>query len=571
MARMMPPYCPSDASPGEKDLFRLLAQHDETDDWIVLHSLAIASHTRQVEGEADFVVIVPNRGILVIEVKAHLSIKCTPDGMWKLGSQAPTPRSPFKQAAEAMHSIRAYLLKQGVSLRSVPILNVVWFTHLRARAQIPSSPEWHPWQLLDSEDMRRGVPAAVLRAFSHGTMHLNSKVPFFAESSRPDAGTALRIANVLRPRFETAVVAGDVRRARQAQLVAFIDEQYDALDNMQHNSKVLFTGPAGSGKTWLAMEAARREVAEGRTGRLLCYNRLLGQHLSAQLGEYPGLRVSTFHQELLRLTGAALPSGANDRFWDHDLPCRATDVLLDGLNSEEGEFLIIDEAQDLARPEFLDILELLVQGGFAEGRVRVFGDFERQAIYGSGGGPDIFRARIPGLASYQLTVNCRNLPRIGAAVERLSHLVPGYRRFRRPDDGADPEFIPVLLGVDQSMALSQVVQQLQDEGYQLDEIVILSPLRNESAAERVTDPRLRQILRPAAEATPLPGKLRYTTISAFKGLESPAVILTDLDARGSSSFEAILYVGLTRATDRLFALIDPETFRKLNGGSRERS
>ena len=32
-----------------------------TEGWIVLHSLAIAEHVRQVEGEADFVVIVPHQ------------------------------------------------------------------------------------------------------------------------------------------------------------------------------------------------------------------------------------------------------------------------------------------------------------------------------------------------------------------------------------------------------------------------------------------------------------------------------------------------------------------------------
>jgi hypothetical protein len=50
---MMPPYCPGEAPPGERALFDALANSPETDRWIVLHSLAIASHVRQVKGEAD--------------------------------------------------------------------------------------------------------------------------------------------------------------------------------------------------------------------------------------------------------------------------------------------------------------------------------------------------------------------------------------------------------------------------------------------------------------------------------------------------------------------------------------
>lgn len=42
--------------------------------WTVLHSLGIAQHERQVEGEADFVIVAPDAGLLVIEVKSHLSV-----------------------------------------------------------------------------------------------------------------------------------------------------------------------------------------------------------------------------------------------------------------------------------------------------------------------------------------------------------------------------------------------------------------------------------------------------------------------------------------------------------------
>ena len=117
MARMMPPYCPTSAPPGERALFEALATGPATGDWIVLHSLCIASHVRQVQGEADFVVIVPGHGIVVVEVKSHLSVDRLADGRWKLGSHPPTSRSPFQQASDAMHSIRHYLAGAD---RSVP-------------------------------------------------------------------------------------------------------------------------------------------------------------------------------------------------------------------------------------------------------------------------------------------------------------------------------------------------------------------------------------------------------------------------------------------------------------------
>lgn len=567
MARMMPPYCPQDAPPGERALFEVLAHSPETDGWTVLHSLAIASHVRQVKGEADFVAIIPNHGVLVIEVKSHLSVERLRDGRWKLGSQRPTSRGPFQQANECMHSIRQYLMSRQVNLRSIPVIDAVWFTQVRARTMLPQSPEWHSWQLLDSEDVRDGAAAAILRTLAAGSEHLKSRIVGFAHDAMgPTEADADRIAVILRPKFEAAIVPGDIRQARVAQLAAFIEEQYDALDNMQHNRAVLFTGPAGTGKTWLAMEAARREIELGRTGRLLCFNRLLGQRLRHDLASIGGLCVSTFHQEALRISGRQAPAEAGQWFWDEQLPELTIEALLDHGEHEVADFLIVDEIQDLAREPFLDVLDLLVRDGLEGGRVLLFGDFERQVIYENGDGRALLADRIPGLSSFAQTVNCRNLPRIGTVVKKLTHLMPGYRRFRRQDDGVDPEFIPIPRGRDQSAELADAVRMLRGDGYGLDEIAVLSPLRHGSTSETTTDPWLRQILRPADGQAPQPGQLRFSTIHSFKGLDAPAVIITDLGDT-APKFESLLYIGMTRATDRLTVLIETQTLRRAFGGN----
>lgn len=565
MARMMPPYCPESAPPGERALFEALATHRETGGWIVLHSLAIAEHTRHVQGEADFVVIVPGHGILVIEVKSHRSVARTSEGHWRLGAQAPTSRSPFQQASEAMHSVREYLVKKHVDLYSIPLLHVVWFTHVRARSMFPDSPEWHDWGLLDQEDMQ--TPArAILRALAAGTAHLRRRLAGFGGSTGPDAAAAARIASVLRPRFELATMPGDLRRHREMQLVAFIDEQYDALDAMSGNRAVLFTGPAGSGKTLLALEAARRETAVGRQGLLLCFNQLLGRTLREQTSGLKGLHTATFHQQLLRLAGVQAPQNPAAEFWNSELPELAADVLLDR-GELEVDFLVVDELQDLAREPFLDVLELLVKGGLTQGRLLLFGDFERQAIFECADGRDLLNVRIPGLATFGLTVNCRNLPRIGTVVTAVSRMVPGYRRFRRPDDGVDPAVVAYASGSDQSLLLADAVRTLREDGYELNEIVVLSPLRNGSTAELTTDPWLRQVLQRADGRGAPSGRLRYSTIHAFKGLEAPAIILTDLDERLVPNFAALLYVGMTRATDRLTVIIEIGTLRTAFGGT----
>lgn len=560
MARMIPAYFPLDSAPGEKLLYKELAESTETKDWIALHSVGIADHVKKPEGEADFVIIVPERGVLVLEVKSHLTVDFR-DGIWRLGNDAPTARGPFKQASEAKHSLRNYLQRKKVDLRSLPVISAVWFTSVRARTMLGESPEWHGWEVLDSESLKGGVASAILRTLKEGTAHLEATFPGFSYGGvGPDTATAERISLLLRPRFEIGVVGGDMRRAREDQLVHFIEEQYAALDSMAENRAVLFTGPAGSGKTFLAMEAARREAAMGNQGRLICFNSLLGKQISADMSGYEQLTVGTLHQQMLAIARIQPPSKPAPEFWSNELPDLALERLVEE-SQGQADFLIIDEIQDILAEPYLDVLDLMVKGGLSGGRVLLFGDFERQAIYDDGDGRELLRRRMPNLPSSKLVVNCRNLPRIGHIVNHFSGLKPGYQKFRRDDDGSNPGWSAYKAGGDQTPKLLDAIRKLRADNYELHEIVVLSPLGANSVAATTADSWLRQVLRPADGRSRKRGVLHYSTIQSFKGLDAPAVVVTDLDRNVVPKFESVMYVGLTRATDRLHGLIEEDTLR----------
>ena len=554
MARMIPPLISMDAAPGERLVFQRLATDPATDSWVVLHSQDLADHVRQVQGEADFVVVAPGHGVAVIEVKSHTRIARRPDGQWLLGAMPPTARSPFRQANDAMHSIKEYLHRRSVDLRGVPVVSAVWFTHVRARAELPPDPEWQPWQVLDLDDLQSGAGRALLRLLASGRQHLASRIPSMATAAGPSAAVAATVISTLRPRFELGAGSANLRRARDSQLFTFLEEQYDALDAMENNRRVLFTGPAGSGKTFLALEAARREASTGRSGWFICFNRALGAYLRDRSTDAPGLDTGTLHATLLRLTGKEPPADAGRAFWHAELIDAGIERLLEGDLARE--YLIVDEAQDLTASPYLDVLDLMVDGGLAGGRCLIFGDFERQALYGLDDGRRELVERMPGLPTFSLTANCRNLPRIGAAVEVLSGMDPGYRKFRRPDDGTLPRYYWYSDPCEQEQLLVQAVRDLRGEGYDLDDIAILSAKRRDSAAARCPDRWLRSLL--VETERPVRGKVRCSTVHAFKGLEAPAVIVTDVDEPAFPGFEALLYVALTRPTDRLSVLASRE-------------
>ena len=131
--KLIPNICIS-KSEGEKKLFYKLQSGDCLNGAVALHSLNLASHVSKAEGEADFVLLIPGKGILVIEVKDHERVKFE-DGKWILGNDKPKVGGPVKQAREAMYSLLEYIKTNLPAASLVPVTFLVWFTNTNINLQ----------------------------------------------------------------------------------------------------------------------------------------------------------------------------------------------------------------------------------------------------------------------------------------------------------------------------------------------------------------------------------------------------------------------------------------------------
>lgn len=561
MARMIPPAVhEATASPGEHEIFRRLRDDPGTQDWIVLHSLDIAHHRRQVSGEADFVIIVPGKGVLCLEVKACRHVR-RENGLWFYGDAAhPDSRGPFKQASGAMHSIRQHLLSRAPALAPVLFWSAVIFPYLNFSIR---ADEWHSWQVIDAGQFRTRPIARIVEGVLDRARNFLSQHPaakwFDAQSLVPTLEQGRAIADLLRPSFEFFESPKSREHRLQEQLRFYTSEQFTALDAMEVNRRVVFCGPAGTGKTVLAVEAARRSAAAGR--RVLCvsFNRLLGHWLEEQTADLgSGVVCSTLHRYMLNV----VPSCAirqDAEFWQTDLPLQATEYLLDHPDEATSfDELIVDEAQDLMREEYLDFLDLCLRGGLTSGRWRFFGDFEKQAIYSAARIPlDTFLdAQGKGAPVYSLRTNCRNTPHVAELVHLLAGLTPGYTRVLRPDDRIEPELFYYTSPDDQRKLLVSCLERLYSGGYAGREIVILSPnAEGTCTSAAVTQAPWKERVRPIEASGS--GHIGYCTIHAYKGLEAPVIIVTDIDHIDEGS-QALFYVAITRAVDRLVLLLSED-------------
>ena len=560
MARMIPPrILPDCSSSGEREIFRRLKDDPETSDWIVLHSFDVAEHVTSIAGEIDFVAIVPGKGVLCVEVKGCTSLR-RHDGLWYYG-KAPSPdaRGPFKQASTAMHSIRTRLAKKRPDLAKVPFWSAVFFPYVEFSEE---SEEWHRWQVIDSRAFRSGSIGTLLsNVLDKARSFLQTRASarwFNPKSNEPEIQQCLQIAEILRPDFEYFESAGSRSGRLERELTSYTAEQYGALDAMEANPRVVFVGPAGTGKTLLALEAARRGASAGRKVLFLCFNRLLGKWLEEQLS-FTGANVvaRTIHQQMLTVSQTKVVENPDQTYWGGKLPELAIETLLeDADETDQFDELVVDEAQDILRREYLDFLDLSLKGGLASGQWRFFGDFEKQAIYSAANLPlnEFIETRCNFAPVYDLRINCRNTPRVVELVHLLGGLDPPYGRILRPDDGLEPEINYYADDLKQNSFLLDSIEILGNEGFSNKDIVVLSPRADATcAASKAYAHPLSGPFRPVEG--PQGGYIRYCSIHAFKGLESPAVIVTDIDRLNASSSTALFYVAVTRALQRLIILI----------------
>ena len=272
MARMIPATIdPETPSPGERDVFHRLESDPIAQEWIVIHSLNLPHHRRQISGELDFVILVPGKGVLCLEIKAARTI-ARRGGLWFYGRDAKgDPRGPFRQASDGMYSLRERLVKR----RPQASRAVFWSAAIFPYTSLDFEPEeWHSWQVIDANRYRAGSLAASCLEVLDRARELLATRPsatwFDGGSEFPDANECQHIAATLRPDFEVFQSPKERRADKEAELKRYTEEQFDAIDAMTANPRVVFEGPAGTGKTLLAIEAGRRGVAAGKRTLFVC-------------------------------------------------------------------------------------------------------------------------------------------------------------------------------------------------------------------------------------------------------------------------------------------------------------
>jgi len=506
-------------SRAEFIVFDLLASAEFNDHHpVAFHSLFLTDHAEKRVGEADFV-IVSKYGLFVLEVKGGgISVV---DGVWSTIGRKGTFKiqDPFKQANTAVHAIDAKIKKMVATNEvRIPIGYAVVFPNA---IWSQKGAEWDREMVCDRGD---------ISDFNHWLKELfeywNCQRPANANLLSQDDIDAISL--FLRPSFEIVQPLFDQVKQVEQVAVKLTEEQYHFVDIAMENQRVICSGGAGTGKTFLAAELARRMLDAGKNVLLVCKSSWLRHYLTARIPS-DRLAVATISS----VTSVMRRSG------------------LDGF-----DVLIMDEGQDLLNFKDLNQLDSILNGGFDGGQWYFFHDSNNQsnllAIMEPGALEWLKSQNNP--AILKLRVNCRNTTNILGVIQSELQCDVG-----KPTLVDGPE-VTEYRGDSNTLVekLEALISDLVSSELDLGSITILSSVRKrksmvaklsleaQNMISELDDYKVRKI--------PFDG-ITFSQIKDFKGLENDVIILVDMpqpDSLSESDSKALHYVGMSRARAMLY-------------------
>lgn len=524
-----------------------------TDDYMIFHSIKWRSRGGGSEGEIDFLVVHPQKGILILEVKGGvITVRDEGKSQWysrpRYGKSREIPIDPMGQANRNAREFR-------MCLKHDPR------THKHNYAVFPVL------IFPDSEvvaDIRLDIPTDIIVDMRH-TNDLKTRFEqIFAyyhqhadrdnqKMDGDDAVTSLRAlilpTKTLEPRLST--IFAQERR----QIDRFTERQMRVLNFLRFHWQATILGGAGTGKTLIAFEKATQLAQEGHKTLFLGYNKGLIEWANRAL-THPNITVDTLHGLVGKGMywagyGAEMDAMGRGDFDDNLTQCliKVTQRLRDNpalLEKHGYDALVVDEGQDFKADQWVHIVKFLRRP--VEDVLYVFAD-DGQRIFG-----DVRETLIKLGEPFYLDENCRTTQHIHAYAQRYT------QNPTKCDDnpvGNPVQIHPAPTPEVAYQTVSDLLHWLIDEqGVPAHEIVVLTPispkkttlwgnqtqLGNITVARRITDQHdpKRTVL--------------VSTIHAYKGLECGVAILCELTSAHPDNRNALMYVALTRARHAVYVI-----------------
>ncbi len=556
MVTFIPPYMGEEIkSNAERKMYDVLQELNLKNAY-VLHSLGLPRHRSKIYGEIDFVVVC-ERGVACLEIKGG-RVECR-NGQWtfidRYGTERVKPEGPFAQVTGNMFSLRDILKRHfegNPHMRNILMASGVVFPDITFHSD---SQEIIPEIIYDrtTED----ISEYLNRVFDYWQQRQHR------EPSKLSPSDIREIVQFLRADFCFIPSLNDRLEQVEQKLVRLTKEQAQLMQALGMNDHLIVEGGAGTGKTLLAAEYARRQLEQGDRVLYLTYNKNLAHHVMRSLPESGQLKVVNIHalfgeyisvdvEELKKDPQNYFAQVLPERFYDYISDKMATDPEAEKM---QYDVLIMDEGQDILKPLYLYSLDCLLKGGLNLGRWAVFYD-EKQNIYNPEyqEGMDILRSYPH--TKFRLFVNCRNTVQIGTYSAKASGVT--FAEFMR-ENGEEVGKISYEDEKDFGRKIKEILKVLREGKVSAGDITFLSPKRYQNSKLAAMKTKVNEL---NDNFQPDPAVPVYATIQGFKGLDAKVVILCDVEALRNETFSQYIYLAGTRARTLLYIVGSTEFWEK---------
>jgi hypothetical protein len=533
MARMYPEIFPvvGDQNNPESQVFQIL--RELPDQFSVIYSKKFkGGKTSKEEAEIDFLIFDGKKNLICLEVKGGEIAYSGPERAWYQNGTR-MEKAPDWQASSGCRAVIEFLGKDASGV------NVNWalaFPQCSRPAGSGGIAEVPIELILDATDLIN-PEAAITKICEYNV----------ARIGRPGVNR-FQASNILERLLRSVgfITKIGIRLIQEGnQLVKATDQQLEILDDLELNPRTAVMGYAGTGKTIIATEFAKRMSERGHKVLLLFYNRMVANSVRYGLGRDSTIGCATFHslaRSYIESSDAAWwkTNGKKDdqEFWETDAPLKMLEVL--ETEAPKYDVIIVDEGQDF-KAEWFDTLEKLLIPDvkshyvvFYDGNQDIFGRWSSLPWQ-----PDAYTKRI-------LRKNCRNTK---AIINYLNEIIPSEMvGFENSPAGHPVQFKTTSNQKEETELIRNDIASFLKEGVNPGNIVIL--INQPMIESAVTS--IKKIGRYPVEwmgrtYRPDLARIQVTNIRNFKGLEADVVLISGVDAPSAERVPETLYTQALRA------------------------
>ena len=544
MVKFIPPYLGEDIkSNAEKKIYESLKTLSLKNGY-VLHSLGLPRHQSKIYGEIDFVVVC-EYGVACLEIKGG-RVECR-EGKWIFTDRNNIEREksegPFAQVTGNMFSLREVIRKRyqtNPRLKNILFASGVVFPDINFNS---ISQEIIPEIIFDKKT--ESITDYIKNIFKYWENRQNKA------SSKLSLIEIKDIVNYLRGEFSFIPSLGDRLESVEQKLIRLTNEQALLMDALSLNERLLIEGNAGSGKTLMAINFAKKKAEIGEKVLYLSFNKNLASSVHKDIGDIPNLKIINIHAlfgEYVEVDTNKLNKNPQKYFSEtlpeefHNYISSLSKLDLEKLQSDQ---LVLDEGQDILKPSFIFSLDLLLKKGFEKGNWAIFYD-EKQNIYNPEYSDGMELLYSMNCTKFKLQVNCRNTVQIGKYSAEASGVE--LKEFIK-ENGEEVEKISFKDNEEFKNNIKNILKTLKKEKIKMNEVVFLSPKRYDKSLLKKAEIEVKELRDDMEMSIDIP---IYATIQGFKGLDSKIIILVDTDDILDKNYSKFIYIAATRARTLLY-------------------